>query len=576
MPTRPRCTGPRRPPIAAALTAAALALALPAWLGAKPPKAAHKMTYITPLWLNYLGASDAVFSEEVRQLRSRLGEGGYVRVGFGAYIFISMENWHVDVTSAEAVDRELQSTFDQMDRAVARARAENLPVCLSFLTAIRSRYDPAQRTSEREDRRTMQWYADNALARGWWTHSRYARKLRVVQEAYIRAVGRRLARLMAEYPSTVVAASGDGEVELSYDRSPAGNPDYANRPAVFADYSPFAIAEFRDWLRHGGFYGDGQPFEGQGYERGARYKGDRSPAEDTNGDGHTLNGDFGTSFTSWDLRYFDWSLDDNPDADPNAIPASLYESPGWNPWPDAGAGRFDAPRQPQRGQPFWDVWDLFRQTMVWRHNLDFARWITTSPDPVSGLTVPAERWFSDQIPADYLFGSTPANPDLRLESSASPWWTADISPYGSLGITSFNVVLGGTLYPTLRNVAPVIAERRVRWGILEYHPSVPISNVLSAYFDDVAVIERYRPALIVPIYWGDSYYQIQNTPFEQALREVVNRLKTPPRSVQALAAEPPSVGARLRMGTRLPVLLDGKSQVEWLGGRQRPWEWPRR
>jgi len=567
--------------VTAWLVASLLALHGLGWspLEAIQPKPTYKMMYILPNWLNYQGASDAVFDEEVRQLRSRIGEGRYVRVGFTVYIFISMENWYVDVDDQAAVDRELQQTFDQMDRAVARARIANIPVCLSLLTAIRGRYDPAQRSSEREDRRNMQWYADNELARGWWTHSRYARKLRRVQEAYIRAVGRHLAGLMAQYPGTVVAASGDGEVELSYDRAPAGDPAYANRPAVLADYSPFAVAEFRDWLRHGGLYADGQPFAGQGYEHGARYKGDRSPADDTNRDGHTLNGDFGTRFTSWDLRYFDWNLDDNPDADPHAIPASVYESLTWNPMPDAGPDRFDAPRGQQPGQPFWEVWNLFRQTMVWRHNRDFARWITTSPDPATGLTVPAERWFSDQIPADYLFGGTPANPNERLESSASPWWTADISPYGAVGVTAFNVVLGGTLYPTLRNVAPVIAERKVRWGVLEYHPSVPTSNLLSAYFDDVAVLERYRPAVIVPIFWGDAYYQIQNTPFEQALRELVNRVKDGPRGVTASAPQwtegPRGAVPASAQGSRLPVLLDGKTQVEWLGGRQRPWWWPR-
>jgi hypothetical protein len=533
------------------------------------PKPAHKILYIVPNWLSYLSVSDAGFAEEVRQLRTRIGEGRYVRVGFTVYIPISIDAWRVDVTDTAAIARELATTIARMDRGIARARAENLPICLSFLTALRSAYDPAQRESEREDRRNMQWYGDNGLARGWWTHSRYARKQRAVQEAYIRHLGRELARRMAQDPAIVVAASGDGEVELSFDRSPF-NPSYAGALQL-ADYSPFAVAEFRDWLRHGGLYGDSQPLAGQGYEQGARYKGDAAPDQDTNRDGHTLNGNFGTSFTSWNLRYFDWSLSDNPDVDPNAIPATAYEAPGWDPRPDAGPTRFDAPRVRQRGQPFWNVWDLFRQTMIWRHNVDFARWMTTSPDHESGLAVPAERWYSDQIPADRLYGASPENPNLRFETSASAWWSADVSPYGALGITSFNANLrSGAFARTLIAVAPRIAARNVRWGILEWHPSIPISNSLQIYLDDMAIIEQYRPALIVPIFWGHPYYQIQNTGFETALRELVNRIKDGPSPAPAWwptvrSTEPVAVAP-----VGLPRLVGGRTPAEWLRGPQRP------
>src|SRR5207245_2195103 len=101
---------------------------------------------------------------------------------------------------------------------------------------------------------------------------------------------------------TLVAVNGDGEVELSLDRADSADP----AKTVYADYSPFAVAEFRDWIRAGGFYAAGQSFAGQTYENAARYAGDSSPNADTNGDGHTFNGDFGTSFTTWDLKYRDW------------------------------------------------------------------------------------------------------------------------------------------------------------------------------------------------------------------------------------------------------------------------------
>lgn len=483
------------------------------------PKPAHKILYLMPNWLYFRSSSDAKIAEETSQLRTRFGEGRYVRVGFNLYIFISMESWEVDTANPEAVRAELTSTIAQIDDAIGKAQRANVPISLSLLTAIRERTDPAQAASQRDDRRHMQWYMDNGLATGWWSFSRYARRQRVVLQAYMQELAKVIANRMAKYPALVVAATGDGEVEMSRDR--------AGPPPVIADYSPFAIKEFADWLRAGGLYAQGQPYANQAYEHSARYAGDVSPAADTNGDGRTLNTDFGTSFTSWSLRYFDWSLGDDIRGDSRTIPATTYESPGWNPFPDAGAGLFDAPRQAQ-DTAWWSVWTLFRHTMVQHYNADFARWMTSTPDPETGLTIPTERWYSDQIPTDYLFGHPPPDGGHRLATSASPWWTAYVAPHGALGMTSFNVYSNGFLFPTLRNVAPVIAQENVRWGIIEYHASVPIAPNLEFYREDMAVIERYKPALVIPIYWGDPYYQIQDTPFEVALRELVMRIKDNP------------------------------------------------
>ena len=109
----------------------------------------------------------------------------------------------------------------------------------------------------------MQWYTDNVLAAGWWSHSQYARKQRRVQEAYIREVGKVVARHMAQHPDIVVAAIGDGEVELSNERFGDIEDVLKPEPPSWADYSPFAVAEFRDWLRGAGMYAPGQPLAGQ-------------------------------------------------------------------------------------------------------------------------------------------------------------------------------------------------------------------------------------------------------------------------------------------------------------------------
>jgi hypothetical protein len=529
------------------------------------PISDRHITYILPQWGQFLSVGDAEFSAAVQQLRARIGEGPRVRVGFTLYVQIEMTDWNVDVSSPAAVRAALAPTIARLDAAIARAHAHGIPFCASFLSAVRGGYDPAEGAAELEDRRNMQWYADNSLAAGWVSHSQYARKLRRVQEAYMRELGRIVAARMRLYPDTFVAASGDGEIELSPDKTSYVDSTYTPETSLFADYSPFAVAEFRDWLRAGGLYAPGQPLAGQGYELSGRYAGDTSPASDSSGDGHTLDGDFGTAFSSWDLAHFDWSLSDVVDADAHAIPAAQYNAPGFNPLPAGLPVGFDAPRVRQRGHAWWDLWDRFRQTMIWRHNRDIAKWITTSPDPQFGNTVPIERWFSDQIPADYLFGGTVDNPNFRLETSASPWWTADVSPYGSIGITAFNVNFGGGQFArTLVGVAPQIAARHVRWGIVEWNPSVPALADPQIYRDEMAIVERYRPSLLVPFMWGNPDYPILDTGFEVALRELVARIGTLPLTLSQTSL---NIGATANGVATPPQIV----RVSGAPGEQPPW-----
>ncbi|OFW22600.1 MAG: hypothetical protein A3G21_24605 [Acidobacteria bacterium RIFCSPLOWO2_12_FULL_66_21] len=518
--------------------------------GAQSPAVQHKdITYILPLWSNFPSASPSDIDAEVAYLRSNVGEGSYVKVGFTAYVFVDMSSSTVNIDDPAAVRTALTSTFAQIDNYVARAKAAGIPLALNILTAVRERTDAVQAAAEAEDLRNMQWYsADNGVASGWLSHSRYARKSIAVQEKYVREIGRYLARKMAEEPGTLVAASGDGEVELSYGRSsivcPIGKNDpvacpveYTDATSQLADYSPFAVAEFRDWLRNAGLYAAGQAYAGEGYELAIRYSGDATPGTDEGGDGHTFNGDFGTSFTSWNLRFADWALADwSPGSllpDPKAIPSIGGTIT------DAGAssGRFDAPRTRTPGNAWWEAWSLFRQTMIAHHNKDFAKWITTTPldstvpaDPVANPTVPTDRWFSYQIPTDYLFGSTPANPNFRFVTSASPLWSADVSPYGGMGVTAFNINFGGAgangpYVKTLQGLAPAIGARNVRWAILEWNPSEPVSSDRKVYDDEMPLVERYRPSLLVPYTWE---VKTKGTAFESALKDLVARMGSVP------------------------------------------------
>ncbi|MCX6538781.1 MAG: hypothetical protein NT151_07605 [Acidobacteria bacterium] len=499
----------------------------------------NDVLYIMPFSTVFPGNDAAAIAE----LRSRLapdGEGSYVRVGFSVYIFLSMNDWTVDTSNPTAVRAAIADSIATIDSVVARGHAGGFPVSLAILDAVKANYDPVQRASEAEDIRSMQWYADNVLAPGWWSYSRYARKRYVVQQAYMREVAKEVARLMRDYPDTLVAASGDGEVELAEVRANPNSTDAYNQ--IFADYSPFTVAEFRDWIRHAGLYAPGGELAGQGYALGARYAGDLTPGDDTNGDGHTLNGDFGTSFTTWNLRYFGWSLDDQYlSNDPHAISLATYSSAGFNKFPADTPGGFDPPRTPRPigANTWWDLWVTFKQSMIQRYNVEFAKWMTTSQaDAATAYTIPRERWYSYQIPADYLFGRSAADPNERWYSSMSSWWTADISPYGSLGITAFNVDWIGNgddlsyhvISRTLAVVAPKIAERNLRWGLIEWHPGVlkldtGVSSDLELFRSEMTLIKKYRPSLLQPFMWGLPNSEVMGTPFETALRELVNDVK---------------------------------------------------
>jgi hypothetical protein len=530
--------------------------------------APDEVLHVLPLWAGYVGSDDEAFARQVGELRRRIGsDNPRVRLGFATYIFLSMEDAGVDPERPDLIRKALAKTVAEIDLAIARARKHDIALCLSFLTAIRERTDPLQKAAEREDRRNVQWYADNTLASGWMTHSRYARKHRRALEAYVREVGRVVANRMARYPATFVAASGDGEVELAYGKSPFIDPKYTVETMQLADYSPFAIAEFRDWLRAEGLHAPRQSVAATAYEHAARYKGDGSPAADTNRDGHTLNGDFGTTFATWELRDFDWSLSDDPQRDPRAIPATAYETPDWKSRPNTRANGFDAPRTWKQGDAWWEVWHLFRQTMLRRHNQDFARWITSSPDPETKSLVPAARWYSDQIAADYLFGHTPDRPTLRFITSASSWWTADVAPYGRLGITSFNTNVNGNVFRTLAGVAPHIGNRDIDWGLLEWHPSAPPTKDLEVYRSEARLVQLYRPSLVVPIFWARELHPIEGSGFEVALRELVAAAGKGPLPPEMTATPArlnfAAASGRATPAQRLGIQIVGRGRVPW-------------
>jgi hypothetical protein len=481
---------------------------------------------VAPHYVEFTTDTDERFAHQASELKRRLGSAPHVIVGFAAALPIQIPS----ATPGRNLEKQMAGTLDAIDQIVERARKNHVTVHITLTSGFFHGMNLLRPAAILEDVRNAQWYSDGWIAdptelnesasvppTAWITPSRYARPLRAQMEAAVRLVGSRLAARMAEYPETLLTISGDGEVELNYERSIAGgNTVVAGNTPTFADYSPFMVEEFRDWIEH------------------SRYEGDKSPDTDDNHDGHTFNGDFKTSFKTWRLRYFDSS---------GPIPFSSYikmetKLPSNGPlFIDAG---FDAPRIPQPKDPFWELWSKFREQAVSNYERDFAGWITSLPSPDRKFSVPASRFFSHQIPADFLFEQKDG---LRLKSSASPASTAVIYPTGSSGVTVFNTYDGrvhkrtGTsaLYEQLS------LSSGGNWGVLEYNPSMPSgpaglkpSNDMAYYMSELRTLYAWRPHVIVPFAWTDIPAQktldIQNSTFESALKLFIAEVGSTPWS----------------------------------------------
>ena len=298
------------------------------------------------------------------------------------------------------------------------------------------------------------------------TPSRYATALQSSFKSQTQTVAGQIKSVMTNYPGTVVVVNGLIEEELA---TGDGTDTY------LADYSPFAVTEFRDWLRHTGMYDDrtgtyarqGAPAAVTGAfvtnSRGvpsSPFCDDPTPAALGNGrSGKTFNATFGTRFTTWTL--LSWDLTSYPDA---------ITDPTFTPLPAAGAtgntsGGFDAPRVRNPLNAYWNAWsyDLldhngvypsgnptapafgFRQMMVKHFVNDLLEWMVATG-------IPKEIVYAHQIPGETA-GAT------RLRTGADPMWTGETDFNGHLGVTRFGSFPYGTALTYSQN-----------WGIFEWHP----------------------------------------------------------------------------------------------------------
>ncbi|MCF7817034.1 MAG: thrombospondin type 3 repeat-containing protein [Kiritimatiellales bacterium] len=432
---------------------------------------------------------DAVVQEQINKLKLQVGPGGqYFETGFSGILR--------DEGNIERNFRMAHENGISLGLIISNVQTHALPGTIkALLNADIRRYQWRQNG--------VDWYGVSSTdgegsilypSRDFnrITDSRYATGVRAAYEAHARDQAAFLLAMDRNYPG--VLAVVNAAIEEEQPTQGGISDDY------LGDYSPFAVTEFRDWLRHagkydaatGGFAGEGAPagIVGDyllidGYWR-SPFSDDPSPA-DANGTGISFNNRFGTSFTTWSLRYYDLA------AFPAAIPyATGMEDPASGNFfdisPESGTGftvgGFDAPRVRNISNPYWLAWSWdmldhdpvkpgeyppgdprhpqfgFRQTMV-------RNWCTDVLDWARDEGIPAELLHAHQIPAEIVSAS-------RLRSSASPAWTGYYATGKTVGITRFGLV------------DPDLVQRYARrWGIFEWHPRPWNANSGASYATDL-------------------------------------------------------------------------------------------
>ena len=529
-------------------------------------------------------------SAEVDYIKNRFNFGLYAWLSFSVTALHPNLPWHHDWNDAS---NGIQEFKNQVEALIAAARAKNVRLHLVICSGI-ARGLWVYREAKMEDIRNCSWYNDNKLCSDeqitdpdfldkyvFGTFSRYARKMRANLEAKAKAVAAFLKQKMDENPDVLIALSGWGEAEMNYHRI----VETKNLQDYFCDYSPFAVMEFRDWICHTGMYDDvNGKYKGQGYPQGgAKYQG----AEGL----QRFNADFGTNFTTWDLKYFNWSLDDDYDSnpvddinnDPNRIKLSDYSHGNMMPTsgPNYIEGGFDPPRSMMTPSKFLDLWNLFRQTMVHNFVKDLARWMNEAG-------IPPERWYSHQIAADYLWGADPETwPELygRYYTSASPLWTADIRPYGSIGATIYDIKFPPELFPgefarTTKYAVPKIASMTDNWAIMEYDaetyppglnvqqssPDFIAEQFMNLYLNHVHLINFFR-------WWDDNKeHRIKGMNKEEALARFINKIRDKARQkdLNKVFTPPRVTGIKGEYNYEQHKINININELIWPG---LPWKW---
>lgn len=294
----------------------------------------------------------------------------------------------------------------------------------------------------------------------------------------------------------------------------------------YADYSPFAVAEFRDWVTHRGYFAKGQPLEGKGRPGGEEFSDDPSPAR-AKGSNRSFNQTYGTDFTTWDLKYWDIEKFDQP------LAKSAKGMPGKS---ETGyiEGGFDSPRAP--GQPLWAMFQNnskeapgYRQ---WRIADALRELLRVA---VEECGVPKADTWTRQHGCAYRGTGVESG-----RTSLAPWMNA--TPYNNIGFNLYGMPRDAKVWSAVQQLA---RESGCDWGSFECHPSAFEVNKLSTgeYLQALNLFWDYGARYVRCVTWlgnntGKSEHgmaagtmRIRDTPLEPAIRQfLASRTDRPWRS----------------------------------------------
>jgi hypothetical protein len=517
---------PLRLACAAALCLPAAARSAPA--ADLPPPSPDNTFYVYAIWDPIMKASEDQIRTQMDEMLREFGPGNaYHRPGV-AFIFPGVKQTELICKVAKEKGMAvgvILGTQTHSDKAI-------LPELAKDLRSIQWRMDPkywggyfnstnnAGKAEISEDSRDH-WVA---------TPSRYCDLVRRRLEGFHRAESRELKQVMDDFPGVVTVVNAVIEEELAIGASsvPAALSD-----ALLADYSPYAVTEFRDWLRHTGQYdadtgkhaGEGAPeaivgpfVEIKGKLRSPFY--DDPDPSDANGTGRSFNEKFGTAFKTWTLKYWDLEV----------FPAPITDT-HFNPGPEAGEGftdgGFDAPRH-RDNSPWWTAWSWdyddrgqtyppgnpahpafgFRQCLV-------KHFVEDIFNDMAQEGLPKNEFFAHQIPGEAVGAA-------RCRSSASPVWTGYLELNGSVGITQFGPtdVARLTQYSNLQPNSP-------GWGIFEWHPLYKAAPQDQELYDIALrdLLNYYQNGChhLFAGWWQtkdtDKIFHLQNSMFSKAIHD---------------------------------------------------------
>jgi hypothetical protein len=291
----------------------------------------------------------------------------------------------------------------------------------------------------------------------------------------------------------------------------------------YADYGPYAQAEFRDWLTWRGEFAEGGRFAGKGRPGGEEFADDPSPAR-AKGRNKSFNATYGTRFTTWELKYWDLKRFSDP------LPMDAKGMPGED---EQGytEGGFDAPRSP--GQPMWKAWQCnsegspgYRQWRIADALIEMLR------VAVEECGVPREEVWTRQ----HGCRETGAAVNRRATTLA-PWM--NVTPYNNIGWNLYGVPRDPKVWANIQRMAK---KANCQWGSYEFHPSpYDLYKLKEAdYLQALRLFHQYGARYVRCVTWlgnntGESRHgmapgsmRIKDTPFEPAIKQFLTEVPDRP------------------------------------------------